>query len=55
MFFFVIKIAIDVDRALELDRLLATLAFNFTNVLELFVEEDHLENPVMFKIIFYFI
>ena len=40
MYSFLIKIAMDVNRAVELDNILPALGFRIADVLEIFVEAD---------------
>ena len=54
MYSFVIKIAIDVNRAVELDFIIAAVGFNIAIVLELVFEADPIKISVINNNIFFF-
>ena len=53
MYSVVIKIAIEVNRAVELVTMIAALGFNIANVLELVVKADPNENSVIYNNTFF--
>ena len=54
MYSFVVKIAIDAKRAVELDIITPTLGFNIANVLDLIVQADPIKTSVIFENTFLF-